>query len=272
MLNFEGFGREMSGLQKTVVIVQSSYIPWKGFFDLIARADEFILLDDVQFTKRDWRNRNIIKTPQGLKWLTIPVESKGRYEQKICETLISDVQWASDHWKSIQHNYAQAKHFKALKPEIAKLFEEISEEKSVSRVNRHFIDAVVSRLGLAAKITWSMDYDVPTDDPTQRLIDLTKRTEGSLYLSGPSARNYIVPERFWNSGLELAYMDYSAYGEYSQLHGGFEHGVSFLDVVFNLGWEGLGEIISDSQKRIPTRDLRVPRKQEPTTRPFEAAL
>jgi hypothetical protein len=96
---------------KTIAIVQSNYIPWKGYFDLIARVDEFILYDDMQYTRRDWRNRNLIKTAQGLQWLTIPVDVKGKYFQRINETQISDANWAEVHWKSIVHTYARAPFF-----------------------------------------------------------------------------------------------------------------------------------------------------------------
>jgi WbqC-like protein family len=97
--------------RKTLAIIQSCYIPWKGYFDLINAADEFVLYDDVQYTTNDWRNRNRIKTPQGTQWLTIPVEVKGRYEQRIDETRISDPDWAERHWKTLIHNYGTAQHF-----------------------------------------------------------------------------------------------------------------------------------------------------------------
>ena len=96
---------------RRVAIVQSSYIPWKGYFDLIRAADEFILLDDVQFTKRDWRSRNRIKTKDGLHWLSIPVHTKGRYEQRILDATVSDPSWAVRHWQTIQGAYARAPHF-----------------------------------------------------------------------------------------------------------------------------------------------------------------
>src|SRR5689334_23874036 len=98
---------------KCVAIVQSSYIPWKGYFDLIRAADEFILLDDVQFTKRDWRSRNRIKTKDGLSWLSIPVHTKGRQLQKIAETTTADPSWARRHWKSIESAYARTAFFDA---------------------------------------------------------------------------------------------------------------------------------------------------------------
>jgi len=109
-------------MRKKVAIVQSSYIPWKGFFDLINLVDEFILYDDVQFTRRDWRNRNKIKTPNGFLWLTIPVAVKGRYFQKISKTTISDPSWKVKHWKSIVHNYAKAKYFRDYKDYFEDLF------------------------------------------------------------------------------------------------------------------------------------------------------
>src|SRR6476646_2882084 len=96
---------------KTIAIVQSNYIPWKGYFDLIRSVDEFILFDDMQYTRRDWRNRNAIQTPGGVSWLTIPVESKGKYFQRICDTMVASEGWAADHWKSITHFYSRAPFF-----------------------------------------------------------------------------------------------------------------------------------------------------------------
>src|SRR5215510_8709820 len=98
-------------MAKKVAIVQSNYIPWKGYFDLINSVDEFILFDDMQYTKRDWRNRNRIKTPDGVAWLTIPVAVKGKYHQRIADTLVSDPSWIASHWKTIRHCYARAPYF-----------------------------------------------------------------------------------------------------------------------------------------------------------------
>lgn len=104
---------------KKVAIVQSNYIPWKGYFDMIAAVDEFILYDDMQYTRRDWRNRNQIKTPQGPQWLTVPVKVKGKYLQTIRETEIDGVDWVEAHWKAIVQNYRRAPHFE----EVAAAFE-----------------------------------------------------------------------------------------------------------------------------------------------------
>jgi hypothetical protein len=109
-------------MPRKAAIVQSSYIPWKGYFDLIRQVDEFILYDDVQYTRRDWRNRNLIKTPHGLSWLTIPVDVKGKYFQSIRETRIADPGWAERHWKTIVHNYSRAPHFDHHRQKLEELY------------------------------------------------------------------------------------------------------------------------------------------------------
>jgi hypothetical protein len=120
---------------KRVAIVQSSYIPWKGYFDLIRAADEFILLDDVQFTKRDWRSRNRIKTKDGPSWLTIPVHTKGKYQQTIAETAVSDAEWSRRHWQTIRGAYARAPYFEAYAGPFAALYSApvITSARSITR-------------------------------------------------------------------------------------------------------------------------------------------
>jgi WbqC-like protein family len=220
---------------KKVAIVQSCYIPWKGYFDLIHSVDEFILFDDVQFTRRDWRNRNLIKTPHGLEWLTIPVAVKGRYHQKICETEISDAEWGSQHWASLGHNYAKAPFFELYRPVFEPLYR--SRERSLSAVNHAFLRAICGILGIATRIAWSMDYRPLKEGKTERLVDLCKRVGASEYLSGPAARDYLEPGQFEAAGIALRYFDYAGYLEYAQRFGKFEHGVTVLDLLFNTGPE-----------------------------------
>ena len=216
---------------KKIAIVQSSYIPWKGYFDLINFVDEFILFDDMQYTKRDWRNRNKIKTSNGVKWLTIPVEVKGKYIQKIKDTIISDPEWNRRHWSSIVHNYSRAKYFYDYK----ELFDELylrSSDKLLSEVNYRFLTVICEALGINTTISWSMEYRL-IDGKTQRIIDLCKQSRASEYISGPSAKGYIDEEMFENEGIILRYMDYSGYPEYNQPYPPFEHGVSIIDLIFN---------------------------------------
>jgi len=220
-------------MTKKVAILQSNYIPWKGYFDLINKVDEFILFDDVQYTRRDWRNRNKIKTPQGLHWLTIPVDVKGKYFQKIRETEISAPGWNLTHWQTICQNYARAPYFNMYRDFFDAVYGSAN-QSLLSDVNYHFLTAICGLLGIQTSITWSMDYGV-IDGKTERLVDLCTKAGATSYLSGPAAKSYIEPELFSNAGIELEYMGYSGYSEYEQLFPPFEHGVSVLDLIFNVG-------------------------------------
>lgn len=218
---------------KRVAIVQSSYIPWKGYFDLIRAADEFILLDDVQFTKRDWRSRNRIKTKDGLLWLSIPVHTKGRYEQRILETTISDPSWAHKHWQTIRSAYARTPYFDAYAPAFETLYRSpVSDRLSV--VNHALIVAACAALGITTPITWSEAYH-PSDGRNERLIDLCVKSGATAYLSGPNARGYLDERAFNEAGISVHFADYDGYPAYPQPHGEFEHAVSVLDLLFCTG-------------------------------------
>lgn len=218
---------------KKVAILQSNYIPWKGYFDMINLVDEFILYDDMQYTRRDWRNRNKIKTPNGLSWLTIPVEVKGKYFQKINETLISEPQWAKDHWATIKQFYGKAKYFKDYKDTFEQFYLNTNEQH-LSIVNYELIKVINTILGISTKISWSSDYEI-VDGKTERLLSLVQQAGGTEYISGPAAKDYIVDSFFTDAGIQLTWMDYSGYPEYNQLYPPFEHGVTVLDLIFNEG-------------------------------------
>ena len=220
-------------MAKSVAIVQSCYIPWKGYFDLIASVDEFILYDDRQFTRRDWRNRNRIKTPRGPQWLTVPVETKGRYHQRIDETLISDSDWARQHWKTLEHTYAASRHFDDYRGAIAALYE-TAVDRRLSVVNRQFIEGIGAMLGIHTPLTWSTDYEAD-GTKTERLVSLCRAAGATAYLSGPRARSYLDESLFAAAGIELSYFDYDGYPEYEQLHPPFDHAVTILDLLFNTG-------------------------------------
>jgi hypothetical protein len=218
---------------KCVAIVQSSYIPWKGYFDLIRAADEFILLDDVQFTKRDWRSRNRIKTKDGLSWLTVPVHSKGRFEQRIMDTTISDPSWSERHWQTIQGAYARTPFFEAYAPHVRALYEQPPSDR-LSDVNRSLIEGVCRMLEITTPIKWSSEYH-PREGRNERLIDLCVKSGATDYLSGPSAQGYMDEAAFASAGVTVHYVDYSGYPEYPQPYPPFEHAVSALDLLFCTG-------------------------------------
>jgi hypothetical protein len=219
---------------KKIAIIQSNYIPWKGYFDIIARVDEFIFYDDVQYTRRDWRNRNLIKTSQGLKWLTIPVEVKGKFEQRICDAKINSSKWTDEHLKTIQHNYTKAKYYQENKDWLENLYEKAAKEKYLSQVNFLFIQEIMKFLEIKTQLKWSMDYH-SSGSKTDRILDIAIKAKADVYLSGPSAKSYLQEEKFNQHGIQVEWMDYSGYPEYPQLYPPFEHGVSILDLLFNAG-------------------------------------
>lgn len=223
------------GSEKIVAILQSNYIPWKGYFDLINLVDEFILYDDMQYTRRDWRNRNKIKTSAGSDWLTIPVVVKGRYFQRINETEIADLAWAREHWRTITHNYARAPYLGMYREQLEELFLGC-QERMLSQVNARFLLALCSILGITTPITWSTEYQL-VEGKTERLVDLCRQAGATRYISGPAARAYIDESLFAAAGIGLAWMEYTGYPEYRQLHQPFDHFVSVLDLILNEGPE-----------------------------------
>jgi len=224
---------------KTVAIVQSNYIPWRGYFDLIGLSDEFIILDTVQFTKNDWRNRNLIKTARGTDWLTIPVVTAGRLTQTIDETCIADKRWARRHMGQITAAYSTAPHFEDtahwLFPHIANL----ADEPRLTVINEHLLSVVSMHLGLATRIRRSSDIfdaaEMSIMEPTTRLVAMCQASGAGSYLSGPAAKSYLDEGAFAAAGISVRWMSYEGYAEYPQLWGTFEPRVSIIDLMFNSG-------------------------------------
>jgi len=217
---------------KKIAILQSNYIPWKGYFDLINSVDEFIFFDEVQYTKNDWRNRNKIKTKQGVQWLTIPVSHKN-LNQLIKDIKINDKRWNKKHWTSLKQSYSKAFFFKEYKD----FFEELyltSTENFLCDINYKFILGINKLLGINTKISWSTDFNL-LEGQTEKLIGLCRDCSADIYLSGPSAKTYFDQTLAKKDNIIVQWMDYSGYREYKQLHPPFEHGVSVLDLIFNEG-------------------------------------
>lgn len=218
---------------KTVAILQSNYVPWRGYFDLIAAVDEFILYDEVQYTKHDWRNRNLIKTPQGRQWLTVPVKSRGLLGQPVREAEIAGRVWAAKHWKSLEANYRRAPHFEAVATLLRPVYLE-REHGQLSALNRQLIELVCRALGITTRITDARDYRLE-GDRNERLVGLCRQAGAARYLSGQAARSYLDERRFTDGGVAVEWFDYDGYAEYPQLWGAFEPRVSVLDLLFNCG-------------------------------------
>ena len=218
-----------------VLITQSNYIPWKGYFDNIQQADVFVVFDDMQYTRRDWRNRNYIKTSQGLKWLTIPVEVKGKYFQKINETRISEKDWYQSHLSLIKQNYSKSPFFKEFFPWIESLYANAQFEY-ITEVNVFFLKEICGFLGIKTKFMDSREFELG-EDKTERLVSICKELNATEYLTGPAAKSYMKEELFEKEQIKLSYFDYEGYREYSQLHPPFEHQVCIWDLILNTGSE-----------------------------------
>lgn len=223
-------------MQKKVAVLQSNYIPWKGYFDLIRSVDAFVLYDDVQYTRRDWRNRNKIKTAQGEHWLTVPVKNKGRFEQLINEVQISDPNWAEQHWKTIEMSHRRAACFAQMEGPIRALYEQAATRSHLSCVNHLFIAGLCPLLGIDTPLYRSEDLG-HAEGKNQRLIHICQALGATDYLSGPAASCYLDEDVFAEAGLAVSYMSYTGYGEYPQLFGEFQHALSVIDLLFNTGAE-----------------------------------
>jgi hypothetical protein len=216
-----------------VAIVQSNYVPWRGYFDLIDSVDEFVLLDDVQYTKRDWRNRNRIKTAQGPRWLSIPVQVSGRYTQSIFETLIADDNWARSHWETVRQSYARAAGAGEALEFVEDLYATVPGPR-LTDVNRHFLTRIAEHLGITTKLSLSLDYD-PQGSKTERLLDICLKAGASEYVSGPAARSYLEVADFEARGIAVSWFEYGPYPAYDQVHPPFDPHVSILDLLLCTG-------------------------------------
>lgn len=217
---------------KRVAVIQSSYIPWKGYFDIIHDVDMFVFYDDVQFTKADWRNRNKIKTQHGALWLTIPVSHKNN--DLIDEIRLYDKLWEKKHWKNIMQFYTKAAYFATYKAFFEYVYMECEWER-LSELNQFLIKTISTEfLGIKTKFVDSRQLSA-TGGKLDRLICLLKKIDTGVYISGPNARNYIDEKAFDDAGMKLIYKDYTGYPEYPQFFPPFVHDVSILDLLFHTG-------------------------------------
>jgi hypothetical protein len=222
-------------LGKSIAILQSNYIPWKGYFDLIASVDEFLIFDEVQYTRRDWRNRNKIVVQGTVKWLTIPVKAKGQYLGSIEDMETDGNGWAEQHWKTISHAYGRAPYFAQYKPALEATYLKAADLRLLTEVNELFLRMLVELLDIATSLSRTSVVPRTAASPTDRLVEICVGRQATEYVSGPAARVYIEAEKFAAAGVTLGYADYSDYPVYEQHATAFEHGVSVLDLLMRCG-------------------------------------
>ena len=218
-----------------VAILQSNYIPWKGYFDIIRDVDTFVFYDDVQFTRRDWRNRNKIKTPKGTEWITVPVV-KGPRDQLIHQVEIQQTDWQKTHWGLLQQHYAKAPYFEQYREFLEGLYLQ-QQWTNLSAFNQHVIAQISHEiLGLETKFVDDRAF-AATERKDLRLLQICEATQADCYLSGPAAKDYIDEARFEEAGVALEWKSYDGYPEYDQFHPPFEHGVTIFDLLLQAGPE-----------------------------------
>jgi len=225
-----------------VAVHQPQYLPWLGYFDKMDRADVFVLLDNVQFKKNEWQNRNRIKTSQGWQWLTVPV--KYRFPQKVKEVEINNqVKWGHKHLQALRTNYLKTGYFGDHRP----FFEEIFARDWIRLVDLNvcIIDYLRDTLGISTQIRMASKMAL-SEEPNQRLIDICREVGADMYLAGAGGRDYMDLSAFERAGLRVEFQEY-IHPVYPQLFGDFQPNMSVVDLLFNCGPESL-EIIRKGRK------------------------
>lgn len=238
------------------VILQPSYIPWRGFFHQIARADLFIFYDDAKYDKNGWRNRNRIKTPQGVQWLTIPVYTQGveTNHTPICEIRpVWTKPWNQHHWSTIRQSYRKAPYFDRYAPALEEFYSYRPEFLADFTID--LTVALARALGIEhTRFLRSSELSGVQGVKTTRLIDILTRVGATHYISGPSAKDYIEMRQFEEAGITLEYMTYD-YPPYPQLYPPYDPQVSILDLLFMTGPDALRYILPIPQDPEGLKDL-----------------
>jgi hypothetical protein len=229
-----------------IAIIQSCYVPWKGFFDLIGRCDIYIIYDSADFSKGRWHNRNRVKRAAGDPWLTIPVNTADRLGQPIEDVTVAG-SWAERHWSIIERAYARSPFFAPESPALRQLYESLASERLLTCINERLLRWFAERLGLTTRIVRDRELFF-AGDRNERIIALCKAVGADVYLSGPAAQDYLDVAGLARAGVAVEWMAYGPYPEYAQPHGAFEHHVSIIDTLLCCGPKSFGYTIGRSSE------------------------
>ena len=215
------------------VVLQSNYLPWRGYFDLIQSADVFVYYDEVQYTKNDWRNRNRICSKNGVHWLTIPI-ARQAVKQRVSEVALPDARWQDDHFKTLYFSYRPAPCFSQIEPLLDDFYRRHTWQR-LSELNRYCIERISGLLSLPGRFLDSKDYAL-VDGRVPRLVSLLRQIGATEYLTGPSAREYLHGSEalFEEAGIRLMFKNYQGYPEYPQLARPFDPALSIVDLLANV--------------------------------------
>lgn len=216
----------------TISIQQPEFLPWIGFFNKIANVDEVVLLDSVQFKKRYFENRVRIRNTKGWQWLRIPVKTKGKYLQRICDVEIDNsFDWRADGIRSIELNYKKAPYFGKYSGRILGLFEK--DWKMLSNFNVYAIKTVAEILKINSKFQLASDLKV-SGKSAGLILNICKSVKAKKYLSGQFGKEYLDEELFKKEKIDVIYQEFK-HPAYKQFQPGFVPNMSIIDLLFNVG-------------------------------------
>jgi hypothetical protein len=218
---------------KKVAILQSNYIPWIGYFDIINQVDDFVFYDDVQYTKNDWRNRNKIVLPQGEQWITIPVRVDN-HKQRINETVIAQKNWSRKHVRTLTQGYRKAPFYDEATEFFVQAYELVDSYDLLTDINKTLIEYICKKLSVSCRLHDVKDFTISTDK-SARLLELVQELGGDTYVSGPAAQSYLDTSIFDAAGIAVEWFSYPDYRVYQQLSGDFNPHVSIVDFMYNYG-------------------------------------
>lgn len=221
-------------MQKKIAISQSNYIPWRGYFDLINYVDIFVFFDEVQFTRRDWRNRNKIVCNDKIKWLTIPLKNKGNYFKSIYEMEVQNQDWIKDHLNKIESYYRHTEHFEKNYQIIKHIFKKI-QSKKLSEINQTIIKEICKKLDIKTKFYNSNEFNNSNNErnPSSRLLNICKVNKANLYVSGPAAKNYLNERLFEINNIKIEWFEHSDIDQNAKIN--LFQNLSIIDSIMRYG-------------------------------------
>jgi len=238
---------------KRVTLLQSNYLPWRGYFDFMAKSDEFIVYDSCQYTVNDWRNRNQVKTRDGVRWITVPVITKGRFGQRIADAEVVDHRWIKTHFSTIAAALGKAEHGKQTLELLGECYDVSAKTQSLHEINVRFLEAIHESFGFECRLTDDSEYGIETIadlSPSAKVAELVRRAGGTRYLTGPRGLDYLDPADFATREIAIDVLDYSSLGPYPQLHGEFVDHLSVIDLLANVGSEA-GSYLTSTVREVP---------------------
>lgn len=213
-------------------MIQSNYLPWRGYFDFIDDVDIFVIYDDVQYTRKDWRNRNRIKSGVDIQWITVPVSFSQSEPTLIKDAVIEHSQpWQRKHIGRITQAYGKTPYFGLYSDELFQLL--LRDHRTISDLNIALIKWCMEKLEIAVplKLSWNIDT---AGGRNERIINILQKLGATEYLLGPAARAYIDETLYSKAGIRLTYKSYE-YKPYPQPVGRFDGSLSIIDLLFNCG-------------------------------------